>query len=224
MVNLKSILLIGLSVITIQGFAQYEIEDYKIKNDTVKAIVYSQESEWLYNSRACITDWESGEGECTDNYGKYQISVEHKRQLEVYKNGNVRREVTIKKKVVYGPMLMYHPVTGKLFAKFIFDKGKLFNAKFFDSEGKERDNGGFQDGTGNLNFYRFTGSIAKVVEFKEGQANGICSYYYSNGNVLATGTYKFGRPDGYWREYNRTGKEVQITKMAMGLVVKTETK
>jgi len=100
----------------------------------------------------------------------------------------------------------------------------LYNAKYYDNEGKLRNNGDFLDGNGNLNFYRFSGSIAKVVEFKDGQASGTCSYYYSNGNVLATGTYKFGRPDGYWREYNQTGKEVQITKMAMGLVVKTETK
>lgn len=221
---MNKVLLMFLTLAGTTVFGQFEIENYKIKNDSVKATIYSNEKEWVYNGKACITDWKSGEGECTDKYGKYQITVEGEKQLEVYKNGNVRREITTKKKVIYGPMIIYNPKTGKLFAKFFFDKGKLYNAKFFDENGKERDNGGFIDGNGNLNFYRFTGTVSKVVEFKEGQANGTCSYYYSNGNVLANGTYKFGRPDGYWREYNKTGKEVQITKMAMGLVVKTESK
>ncbi len=177
--------------------------------------------------QSCPNDWgiyKTGEGGCSDEYGKYQVSMEGEKQLEVYKNGNVRREITIKKNFVYGPMIIYNPKNGKLFAKFIFDKGKLYNAFFYDENGKEINNGGFKNGNGNLNFYRFSGSIAKVVEFKEGQANDTCSYYYSNGNVLATGTYKFGRPNGYWREYNQSGKEVQITKMAMGLVVTTESK
>lgn len=211
-------------IVSINTYAQFEIEDYKIKNDLVKSLVFSTEEEWVYNSKACITDWQSGEGECTDNYGKYQITVEGSKKLEVYKNGQPRREITFEKKVINGPIIIYNPKTGKTFAKLVFKTGKLFNASFFNDKGQELDNGGFKDGSGNLNFYRFTGSKLKVVEFKDGQPNGICSYYYSNGSVLATGTYKFGRPDGYWREYNQTGKEVQITKMAMGLVMKTESK
>lgn len=221
---MKAILGIIISIYSLNISAQFEIENYKIKNDLVKSLVYSTEEEWIYNRKACITDWKSGEGECSDNYGKYQITVEGKKQLEIYKNGQPRREITYVDKVIAGPVIIYNPKNGKIFAKFYFEKGKLHNASFFSNNGELMDNGGFKDGSGNLTFYRFTGSKMKVVEFKNGQANGSCSYYYSSGNVLATGSYKYGRPDGYWREYNQTGKEVQITKMAMGLVVKTESK
>lgn len=204
--------------------AQYKFENYRIQNDTVKSIVFSIEKEWLYNHKACITDWKSNEGECTDQYGKYSITKEGNSYLEVYKNGNVRREIKMNNKVVDGAMLVYNPKTGKLFAKFVYDEGKLFNVSYYNELGAEIDNGGFKDGNGILNFYRFTGSLSKVIEFNDGQPNGVASYYYSSGTVLATGAYKFGRPDGYWREYGRTGKEVQITKMAMGVLVKTESK
>lgn len=204
--------------------AQFKFENYRIQNDTVKSIVFSIENEWLYNHKACITDWKTNEGECTDQYGKYSITKEGDRYLEVYKNGNVRREIKMNGKVIDGAMLVYNPKTGKLFAKFIYDQGKLFNVFYFNEDGSDITNGGFKDGDGILNFYRFTGSLAKVIEFGSGQPDGVASYYYSSGTILATGVYKYGRPDGYWREYSRAGKEVQITKMAMGVLVKTESK
>lgn len=221
---MKSLFTCFLLSFSFSSFGQFELENYKIKNDQVKSLVYSIEEEWIYNSKACITDWKTGEGECSDNYGKYQIAVEGEKKLEVYKNGSPRREITFDKKVISGPVIIYNPKNGKRFAQFTYQGGKLFNASFYNEKGEELNNGGFKDGSGNLTYYRFTGSKLKVVAFKDGQASGICSYYYSNGNVLATGSYKFGRPNGYWREYNQTGKEVQITKMAMGLVVKTESK
>jgi antitoxin component YwqK of YwqJK toxin-antitoxin module len=206
------------------GFSQYDIEIYRIKNDSVKSYVYNSLDEIIRNSRSCITDWSSGEGECKDRYGAYIIEKEGEKILEVYKNGNMRREVSIRKKVREGLTIIYHPISGIKFSELYYSAGKLWNVKYFDSNGEVISNGDFIDGTGILTFYRFSGTVAQELEYKKGQPNGSCTYYYSSKKVMESGSYKFGRPDGYWREYNTSGIEVQIAKMAMGLLVKTTQK
>ena len=206
------------------AFSQYDIEVYRIKNDSVKSYVYNSLNEIIRNSRSCITDWASGEGSCNDRYGTYTIEKEGENKLEVYKNGNMRREVSIKKKVREGLTIIYNPTTGSKFAEMFYSAGKLWNVKYFDVKGELVNNGDFLDGTGILKIYRFTGTVCQEIEYKSGQPNGSCTYYYSLKKIMASGSYRFGRPDGYWREYNVNGIEVQVTKMAMGLLVKTTQK
>lgn len=203
---------------------QYDIEVYKLKNDSVKHFVYSSFDEMLVNSRSCITDWSTGEGECKDKFGTYNISRQGESFIEVYKSGVTRREINIEDKVKKGKTLVYHPTTGAKFAEFYYDSGKLWNVKYFDSKGAIVNNGGFLNGEGILKIYRFSGSVSQEIEYAKGQPNGSSTYYYSTGRIMASGSHKFGRPNGYWREYNTTGKEVQLTKMSMGLLIKTESK
>lgn len=203
---------------------QYDIEIYKLKNDSVKHFVYSSPSEMLVNSRSCITDWKTGVGECKDKYGGYEISKEGENIIEIYKSGITRREINIKDKVKKGKTIVYHPKTGDKFAELYYDSGKLWNVKYFNDKGVELNNGGFTDGEGILKIYRFTNTVSQEIEYTKGQPFGSTTYYYSTGKIMASGSYKYGRPDGYWREYDTTGKEVQLTKMSMGLLVKTESK
>ena len=213
-----------LYLLPLLAVGQYDFEDYKFQNDSIMEYVYRSPNNMVYNDRACITDVKTQEGECKDMYGKYTITREQDKLIEVYKNGTMRREVQFDQKVRTGLTTIYHPIIGYKFAEFNYKEGKLWNVTYFNQDGVVLDNGGFKDGAGNLNYFRFTGELQKTVAYQNGVASGNCSYYYADGKIMATGSYKYGRPDGWWREFNREGKEVQLTKMAMGILVKTEHK
>jgi antitoxin component YwqK of YwqJK toxin-antitoxin module len=97
-----------------------------------------------------------------------------------------------------------------LMAEIEYKDNIIWNVKkLLDKEGRPLKRGNFKNGNGTLHIYRENGVLLRKIEIKNGALNGICTYYYSTGQVLMTGNYVNNNQYGVWTEYDIQGRVVQ---------------
>jgi hypothetical protein len=160
------------------------------------------------------------------NHGKYRGNY-----IIHYPSGYVFVWMTLTKNGITGYVYHYYDVSSSKYVGKTYDKGALFAEieykgnliwnvkKLLDPNGKPLKKGNFKNGNGTLKLYKENGILLRTVNLKNGVLNGICTYYYSTGQILMTGNYLNNHPDGGWTEYSLNGKLVQKPVYRSGTVI-----
>jgi antitoxin component YwqK of YwqJK toxin-antitoxin module len=106
---------------------------------------------------------------------------------------------------------------GRVNAKFAYNKGKLIQAQFFDSSGKELAKSGSPDGNFEAKFYYPSGELRWVGKLKDGQRDGKWTQYYREGNVLTVYNYVEGEFEGEQIDYHPNGKKKIVSTYSKGI-------
>jgi antitoxin component YwqK of YwqJK toxin-antitoxin module len=148
-----------------------------------------------------------------------------------YPSGYVHVIMTLDKNGISGPVYHYYDISTDTYVGKTYDKGSLmvelayknnliWNVKkLLDKNGKSLKQGNFKNGNGTLNLYRENGTLLRTIEVKNGSLNGICTYYYSTGQVLMQGKYLNDLQEGVWNEYDIFGKIITQPEYRKGEVI-----
>jgi uncharacterized protein len=149
---------------------------------------------------------------------------------EYYENGKLSRKGNYTKKKMDGKLEDYDD-DGKLYSDAVYDKGKLKEINFYDKSGNNisttttrrgaaditfyspegyKTSEGFYDKEGNEDglhtFYYKSGKKSDEINYKSGERNGPSVSYYTNGQKKLENNYTAGDEDGYVKSYFANGK------------------
>ena len=131
--------------------------------------------------------------ELQETYIKGELDGE---AVSYYENGKVASKKVYKKGDLEGKQENFDD-DGIVYSETIFEKGRLRDIKFFDKKGNVISNTTSRKGNANVSFYGPDGNLSSEGYYtKEGQAEGDFNYYYKNGTISATATYKKGYAEG----------------------------
>jgi len=123
-----------------------------------------------------------------------------------YYNGNPAYKSNYEKGKLSGTYQDFG-LDGKRYSSSVYDGGKLKELQFFDKQGKLVSTANVRNGGGNFVYYDEHGVKASEAFFtKEGTREGLSTWFYRNGKISTTETYKNGELEGEKISYYKNGQ------------------
>jgi len=193
-------------------YSYCQFPDYQIQNDSIINYLGKHHDEWINARFNCLTEDKHPElSYCSDWNGDFVIKTDSNKIVSTYKIGRIKEESQVTNGKLNGITKMYYFDTGLIFSEIEYKNGLIWNAKFYNKVGALLTQGSFKDGTGLLKYYRQSGSICMISNYKNGILDGKLQYLYSNGKIMVSGQCVTGQMKGTWSEYNINGLEVKKT-------------
>ncbi|MBN1232340.1 MAG: hypothetical protein JXA60_03185 [Candidatus Coatesbacteria bacterium] len=99
-------------------------------------------------------------------------------------------------------------------------KNYLAKATSYNPDGSELCN--IKDGNGELKVLFGNGQVEYVETYKNGRLEGETTYWWDNGVLSMTGSYKEGNKHGIWKVYDKEGEEEVVYYFIDGKEVKEQ--
>lgn len=159
----------------------------------------------LQNKRTGVwkTYYPSGKLHETDSYIKGEFDGEI---LEYHENGKIKDKSFYVKGLIDKKDESFDE-DGVRINEFVYEKGKLKEAYFFNKEGKEFSHSSLRNGKAKIDFYSTSGVKTETSEFSaNGVRDGKAVYYYPSGNISGYKEYSNGKMNGPYVSYYQNGQ------------------
>ena len=190
-----------------------QFPDYDIKNDSIVKYLIRNNIEFI-NPRFGGTYEKSKPNilNCSDWNGQFVEKTDTNKMTSTYDDGTLREVQQFINGRSNRISIMYYAHSKEIFSEIEFKNDLIWNAKFYNKQGKILSQGTFKNGTGLLKYYRQNGTICMISNYKSGLLDGKIQYLYSNGKNMLYGQCLLGKKIGIWKELNIEGVEVTKTK------------
>jgi len=186
--------------------------------------------EGQYKDDESVGEWkwyfEDGKTELEKSFNDKGES--HGEVKSYYENGKLEQEYNLVDGDLDGANNLYDE-DGKKYATYEYKNDVMVSCVFYDKEGKEISNAearrgvinfvshypdGYKRGVGMhkngereglWTFYHRNGQISAEENYKDGKMHGEAKYYFKNGKISSEMTYAEGDLDGYYKSYYRKG-------------------
>ena len=137
--------------------------------------------------------YENGKLKEKTTYIKGDITGEY---FQYFKTGTISQKGNYYKGKADGKVELYDE-DGKISSDYVYDKGKLKEVNFYDKSGKIISSTGTRKGAATIIFYDPSGvKTSEGYYNKEGNKDGVFTYYYPSGKISNVENYKDGELNG----------------------------